>query len=705
MLSPPAQTYHSSLGRLIIAAVLALLAVMTSTAEAAVTSQSRLIKVAVKNHPNHSRVSLSLDQPAEYSLSVVGERIIITFRKTGGTLFKRFRNYSDRFVNGIRISPYGEDLRVTIRAREGEPEVLPLWVGDMNLLLVDVGPKAAAGPPPVNEDRQAIWNGAGKLVQEFDPPFKPVFPFLPTDRRELLAVISEQDAKLFMIGEAALYKGKAAQAEELFKAFSTRESPVRPLACYRLGEALYILQKYDAALQAFREGEKLWPEYMTINPAAAFYYADSIVRSGDFVGGRKSLTRLISRLATRKYAPLLLVRLADTLARQKHDMEALAIYRTVAANFPTDKAGSYATLKLADRRILSVRESDYRPLLQEYQKLVNKAADASLREEALFKVALLESLYGPPPAALEVVKQYERKYPRGLFIHIARGMREELIPLLARDLYAAKDYDGLVSLMKSEKEYLSRCFADADFIVRIDEAYTTLGLLKNEIALFGELLGREWTTASAPFMLMRIMDHALALADFPLAETSARSFIQRYPRHEAIWPVKEKLGKICFMKNDMAAVVTELGWLAETSRSPASHESYYFLGKAMIERQNQKGGEKLLARFISLVKDQTLGSGFLADAYYLSAAARASFGDTDTAMQRYQAGLEVAGDEERDQFLYKMGEVSLQQGKEDEARVWWERLVKEGVDEVWKKMASQSLADLAWHKQYREMSK
>lgn len=700
----PLHRYRSRIVKGITSITLALL-LLVPALPAGAADQSRLIKVAVKEHPAHSRITLSLNHQAEYGVSVTGGKITVTLHQTGGPLFKRFRSYSDRHISGIKISPHGDDLLVIINSRLTDPDIRPLWVGDINVLVVDVGPRAAAEAPPVSAERQAIWTGAGKLVKDFDPPFKPVFPFLPTDRRQLLALISEQDAKLFMIGEAALYKGKAAQAEDLFKVFSSRESPVRPLSYYRLGEAQYILQKYGEALKAFREGERLWPEYMTINPAAAFYYADSIVRSGDFIDGRKGLTRLISRLADRKYAPLLLVRLADTLARQKHEMEALAIYRSVAANFPNDKATSYAHLKLADRRLLSVRENDYLPLLQEYQRLANKAADPSLREEALFKAALLESLYGPASEGLELVKQYERKYPRGLFVNVARGIREELLPIKFRELYEAKDFDGFVTLATDEKDSLSRCFADAGFVGRLDEAFNALGLLKKEITLFGELLGREWTGSAAPFMLMRIMDHAMTLADFPLAETSARSFIQKYPHHEAIWSVREKLGHLCFLKNDMAGVVSELGWLADHKRSAASPESLYYLGKAMIERQNAKAGEKVLSRFIALVKDQQVASTFLADAYYLSAGVRASSGDKDAALASYRAGLDVAGPEERDQFLYKLGEVSLSRGNEEEARTAWERLVKEGVDEVWKKLATQSLADLTWHQQYKEMSK
>jgi hypothetical protein len=47
-------------------------------------------------------------------------------------------------------------------------------------------------------------------------------------------------------------------------------------------------------------------------------------------------------------------------------------------------------------------------------------------------------------------------------------------------------------------------------------------------------------------------------------------------------------------------------------------------------------------------------------------------------------------------FLYKLGEAGMSEGKRDEARSCWERLLKEGRDPVWRSMAVQALADLSW---------
>ena len=62
---------------------------------------------------------------------------------------------------------------------------------------------------------------------------------------------------------------------------------MRGLVACRLGEALYGLQKYQEAIKAFAEGERLWPEFLAGNPTSAYSYADSLIRVGNYSGGRR----------------------------------------------------------------------------------------------------------------------------------------------------------------------------------------------------------------------------------------------------------------------------------------------------------------------------------------------------------------------------------------------------------------------------------
>jgi tetratricopeptide (TPR) repeat protein len=178
------------------------------------------------------------------------------------------------------------------------------------------------------------------------------------------------------------------------------DSPVRALASYRSAEARYLLQDYPHAMQLFRQGEQLWPEYLAANPSSAFSYADTMIRSGELASGRKLLTRLIASQADKKFAPILLVRMADILARQQREAEAQIIYRNVVRFFPDNKAASSAALKLADRRFLAADTLNFGDLRDEYRRIFSVSSDFAVREEALFKAALLESLFGEGVKAL-----------------------------------------------------------------------------------------------------------------------------------------------------------------------------------------------------------------------------------------------------------------------------------------------------------------
>ncbi|SNB47066.1 tetratricopeptide repeat protein [Geobacter sp. DSM 9736] len=671
---------------------LSMLPLQTAAAE----DPASVTKVVVRPRSGHTRISFQFDRVPNYSLAVLPQgSISLTFRNTVSSPHKKLRHYSDSNIAGVRISTRGEDVRVVIPAK-GTPVYRTIWDTEMTRVVIDVGPAVAARTySELPAGRENIWKGAGELVRNFDPPLKANLPFHPTDRRALLALLSPEETNLVLAGEAALYKGNAAQAKEIFSFFTERETPVRALATYRLGEALYVLQQYSEALEAFRRGERLWPEYMEQNPSMSFYYGDSMVRSGDLPGGRKMLGRMICSVADKYYAPLLLVRLADILSRQGHDQEAVAIYRTVYEHFPKTKAGNHAALKLADRRFPGVTIDTYASLFEEYKKLSVEAGDASIREEALFKAALLQSLYGPADNGLSLVVSYEKRYPRGVFTNIAKSMREELLLIRGRELHEAKDQAGLVALALDHKDYLSRCFTDAEFPLRLDVAFRTAGTIKNQNSLFSDLSSREWAVG-VPFMLRRIIDNALSISDYPLAEDKSREFLDRFPKDVAAPAVREILGGLCYRKQDMNGVVAELTPLLGEHRKAISPESHYFLGKALSDTGKWTGAEKAMARFISETRGDGARFPTLADAYYVCASSRVAAGDRKGAIRWLREGLEDALPEQRDQFLYKLGQLCQQAGLHDQARSYWEKSVKEGSDPVWQKLAGECLADVEW---------
>ena len=659
---------------------------------------SRLRRIDIRPHEEFTRLVFQLDKQTVHSFTELSSKHVrLTLENSDGPLFRRLRTYTDRHIGGIQVTQRGETLLVTISLKNGT-EGMRILDGCGEVLTLDIGPtfqkvRAATSLP---EGRESIWNGAGRFISGYDPVLKSDLPFIPTDIQALRGQLSDQEARLFLLGEAALYKGAAAEASQIFETLLNKESAVRSLVAFRAGEARYLLQDYPRALQLFREGERLWPQFLQISPGTAFYYADSLVRNGDLPAGRKLLARLIASHAEKKTAPILMVRLADILTRQKRDIEAVVLYRTVVKYFPENKAASHAALKLADRRFLAVDEVRYASLRNDYRRIAQGSSDFLVREEALFKAALLDALFSPSMEALTAVSGYEKRYPRGIFASIVRTMHEDILPVVYRDLMVAQDGETLVNVAERHALYLEKCLSDQNFIRDLDAAYTDLGRMQEELHLFARLVRREWASSQMPFMYNRMLDNALALADWKTAEGTSREYLQRFPSSADASRVREILGDIEYRKGNLAGVCEELKWLLNARAKAAFPESYYYLGKSLEAEKQPKLAGRAMEQFIAAMHQRKATSPLVVDAYFVAASALHGAGSIAKALESYRAGLTLAAPDGRDRFLYRIGDICLREGRNTEAKGYWDKILKEGNDAVWQKLASQAMADLEW---------
>ena len=691
---------HETTKRLVfsLAIVALLLPLFCSVQEASADIPARLRRIDIKSHPSYTRLIFQMDRETPLSMTEISpHRVRLTFPDTDGPLFRRLRGYADNHMGGVVVAHRGDALQVTVGLRS-DAEGVRLVDGSPQAVILDIGPafKVDRKTPPVLPGRESIWKGAERFIREFDAPLKSDLPFIPTESQSLHSLLNSDETKLFLLGEAALYKGRAAEAAQIFETFLKKESGISALAAYRCGEARYLLQDYPRALQLFREGERLWPQYLAASPATTFYYADTLVRNGDFPAGRKMLTRLIASQADKKAAPILLVRLADILAREKRSTEANLIYQAVVKYFPNNKAASHASLELADSDFLSVDGTSYVALRDKYRSIAENSGDFDVREEACFKATLLDALFGPGMEALQAVSLYEKHYPRGIFVTISHSMHEELLPVVYRDLMAAKDGEGLIKVAEQHADYLAKCLTDPVFIKDLDRAYIEAGQLQAETLLFGKLVRRDWAAPHAEFMYTRILDNALTLADWPLAETSAREFLRRFPAVAESQRVREILGDILYRKGDLAGVQADLAWVLEPKAKVIFPTSYYYLGKALESVHQEKLAGRAMESFIAALRERQTTSPLAADACFVVGTAQLGAGNLSKAMAAFRAGLDQTAQEGRDRFYYRIGDLCLREGRSKEARGYWEKIIKEGNDAVWQKLATQAMSDLDW---------
>lgn len=675
--------------------IAALLLTLASAGSSRADEQNHLYRIGVRPHAGFTRLTLALDRRPDYELTYLpGNRVRVALRDTGGARWKRLRSYQDANVSGCKVSSRRGDLFVTVGVK-GDPRGVRVFTApDATVLTLDVGSRLAPSRmSPFIQGREGIREGVEQLVTHFDPPVKSDIPFIPTDRRILQKMLTPEEVDLVLSGEAALYRGQGSEAEGVFAPIVTVQSPVRALAFYRLGEARAMLQKYGDALKAFHEAEKLQPEYLAQSPGTAFAYADAVVRSGDLELGRKMMGRLIASLADKRYAPVLLVRLANILARQGKDIEAEAIYRNVSENFAGNKAVWQARMKLADRRMMTLEPVVFSGLVDEYLK-INQNGDFALREESLFKAALLTALFGEAPEGFSLVAEYEKKFPKGTYANVARGMHEELIVPMVRTLAETKDFPALIKLAQDNQDYLAKCISDPDFVRNLVIAFADQGRFSEEAELFSAIAAKDWSAPQAPELYRRIIEAAERTGDIPLLENSADKFLGRFPDHPLALRYREQIAALDYSRGDKAKVVARLMPLLSARQHPDDVESYYILGKSLEDAGNKKDAERAMLLFLSELRQRGGTSELVPDAHYVAATARLERRDRKGAMELLRAGSASAPEDQRAPFLYKMGEIARMEGRYQEAAAHFKAVVDGGKDPVWQSMASQVLADM-----------
>ncbi|MEI6213523.1 MAG: tetratricopeptide repeat protein [Desulfuromonadales bacterium] len=668
--------------------------ILVISPHAAAAVPNSLYRVDVNPHKEYTRIAIKLASPPEYSLSVLpGNRLRLVIDNTDGPLLKKLRRYSDRNIGGLVLTRRDNRLLVTfqIAPQSGWRD---LTRPDVSGITVDVGrgfkPPA---PRPYVAGREKIWSGIEKLVRDFEPPIKSEIPFFPTDRKVLKTLLGDDDQKQFLAAEAALYKGQLTEAEEMFTRFAGATGPIVPLALYRLAETRYKLQKYPQALVSFREAEKQWPAYLSLNPGVTFFYGDSIARSGDLAAARVLLSRLVARLADKKYSPALLVRLGDIMTRQGHEHEAEAIYLNVAENFRDNKANQMALMRRADQEFLHTTPWNYRPVSEIYLNASRQGGDIDMREESLFKHSLLESLHGDAGDALQLATTFQKKFPRGVYAAVIRTIREVLVGEVYRTTTWNKDSaPALVHFAEEQRDFLGACVGQPGFLKTVIRAYNESGRPIELVKLLNSLVERQWARPVAPEMYIEIAEHAELIGDSATAENSIKAFLKKFPADSRARMMYERLGALYFAADKHQQVRETLQWLFNKGERAHQLDSYYRLGRSLWSLQQYPQAVKAMDLFLS-------GSGgrdprLLVDAYFVAASAREAGNDYKGAIKMLDTALKLPDNPRSDEFMFKAGQLNLLAGNGSHARKLFDYVAKNSKDADWQRLSLQELASL-----------
>jgi TolA-binding protein len=154
----------------------------------------------------------------------------------------------------------------------------------------------------------------------------------------------------------------------------------------------------------------------------------------------------------------------------------------------------------------------------------------------------------------------------------------------------------------------------------------------------------------------------------------------------------ERLGGLSFAAGNSRETKESLLWMLNKGERSQRPESYYYLGRSLWSLKEYAQAAKAIDLY--LASAGAAGARLLPDAYSVAVSSRESTGDHKGALRLLDAGLKLPENPRSEEFLYKAGEINLNEGKKQLARTYFERVTKTGKDPDWQRLAQQALDSL-----------
>lgn len=195
--------------------------------------------------------------------------------------------------------------------------------------------------------------------------------------------------------------------------------------------------------------------------------------------------------------------------------------------FLRTEAAGRAALKRNDLMLLNDR-SYAGKAIDEYTRISDGSSLRSIREEALFKKALLHSMTGDNTRAIALLHDLLREFQVGDVRMSAQALLIDILPAEIKRLVDSAEYLQALVLAKQNRDLFKNNWLDSTFLVDIAEAYNKIGIFDEAQKLYLYLIEISGADERERFFLPMVQatfDHG----NYSLAEDYASQYVYNYP--------------------------------------------------------------------------------------------------------------------------------------------------------------------------------
>ncbi len=434
------------------------------------------------------------------------------------------------------------------------------------------------------------------------------------------------------------------------------KQPIKAFAAYQLHTDSTAIRNMPYSLNGYCAS--LYQQRQYQEAATCYEQLSQVVATDKASSGLISYRKLMARLKT------------------KEDKTLQGDFAQIENAYPDTEAGFRSALKKNDLLYLQ-NKSLAKQLIEKYAEIAQGSKDRPVREEAIFKQAVLYSQIGDTEKCVELLQDFLREFLTSDVRMTAQALLIDTLPAEIKRLVDAKAYLKALVLAKKNKNLFENNWINGKFLADIAMAYDRTGLYDEAQKLYLYLIeimpGEQREEFYLP-MIQATFDHG----NYGLVEDYASQYIYNYPDGKNVMAIL-LLRLHALMADDRLQEALHL----LPSPLPDNLELWTLASNLYFRTENYQNSLLLLNKIsVSLSPLPPREKFMLAECLFQT-------GSFEEAEKNF---LSIEDDHPfYEQSLFRLAILERKKGNEQRALSLFQKIVEKGKNPLWKKYAEQEL--------------
>lgn len=348
----------------------------------------------------------------------------------------------------------------------------------------------------------------------------------------------------------------------------------------------------------------------------------------------------------------------------------------IEQQFSGTEAGYRAAMKKNDLLFLNSREQA-KQVITNYQSITENSLSRSIREESLFKTALVHAETGESGTSIDLLQQLLREFQQGDVRISAQALLIKLLPGEIKRLVDEGEYIQALVLAKQNRDLFQKNWIDSKFLADTAQAYQRIGIYDEAQRLYLyliEILPVDQREQYYLPMIQATFDHG----NYSLVEDYAAQYAYNYPNGQFT-------DEVLFLRIRALVSDERLADAFKLLPTPLpENKELYEIAISIHFRTNEYNNCLIVLKKLSMLetplpqKEQFM----LAESLFQTGA----FAEAEKAFQQV---TEESGFYE--QSLFRLATFERKKGNEQNALSLLRKIVEKGKSPRWKQYAEREL--------------